>query len=348
MPQHTVTHTARDSWRPVTHGSLGSYLPPTHGETASQGSDHVPAEHLLGSTVSASRALGGEATYLRLADGRELVLKGVPRQSRPTWQPGAPWAELVLLDLLAAEGAPVPRLLAADPKAGWLVRTYEPGLPLSRALATEAESLFAPCLHALNSVERILQREADYIAPYTTEQAAATWDAMRRSVSALLTPTAQATWDDVSGRVLHPDARTLGLLDVNAENALWRDGSVLFIDLASVGPDYPERRLTAYLQVVAPSPASALTEEAYARYLEEHGEEAAWRLALFDLLFWLTALSRIRLMRTQPDHPVAQGLRRAWGDPETLRRPLLTAWHRRRFDDTELARIISGLRIELL
>ncbi|MFS8571576.1 MAG: hypothetical protein LOD85_00905, partial [Clostridia bacterium] len=82
---------------------------------------------LLGADLEEARRLTGDVLYVRLSDGRQLAAKGVARQSAATWRPGEPWAELVALDALGAEGAPVPKLVAADLEHGWLAMEFADG-----------------------------------------------------------------------------------------------------------------------------------------------------------------------------------------------------------------------------
>lgn len=313
--------------------------------------DDATEYQLFGSTVAVSRPLGGEATYLQLADGRAFVLKGVPRQERPRWRPGRPWAELVVLDLFGSAGGPVPRLVAADLAAGWLLRTFEPGRPLSDlAVAARDDAglggaVFSDLVEGLRDLEQRFASAAGDLQPYLAADAPALWHAWSDAAARLLRPEGQQAWQELARAVLQPAAATLGPLDVHAGNAVWQPGGVRFLDFATVGPDYPERRLAAYAQTVGPQPGSLLTPEAYAAYAGRCGRDAALRLALFDLLFWAVALSRLRAAMQQPGGPAAEALRRAWPDPEALWPAALAMWRRRRLDDPRLEAITGALTL---
>lgn len=279
------------------------------------------------SDVVETCSLGGEATYLKLKDGRELVLKGVPRQERASWQPGTPWTELQALDILSAAGAPVPKLVAADPQAGWLMNTFLPGRPLGEVLPVVGDAAFPALVAGLTQIERILSAYASELTPHTADDAPSAWFDMAKRMESLLTSEAAEAWAKLIQDVLDPAALTLGPLDIHAGNAIWHRDQVYFIDFATAGPDFPERRLAAYGQAVSPQVASALTPAAYASYVEAAGHKAGLRLAVFDLLFWGVVLSRLRA-----------------GDPNPLREWALAQWRRDRLPDGRLAIVIEGLR----
>lgn len=303
--------------------------------------------------VLETRSLGGEATYLRLKDGRELVLKGVPRQERERWRPGRAWTELVALDLLAAAGAPVPQLLAADTRAGWLLRQYIPGPPLGTVLLPTdpgpgptpgPADIFRALADGLRRIEQVLAAAAAELAPHVDDVAHATWKRMAARLESLLAPEAADAWQELVREALDPAALTLGPLDIHAGNAVWHEGRVYFVDFATLGPDFPERRLAAYGQAVRPKAASALTAEVYAAYAEEAGPRAALRLAVFDLLFWGVVLQRLRIMTEQPESPDALRLRREWGEAAALSAGAIAQWHRERVPDARLAAVVAGLQ----
>lgn len=300
---------------------------------------------LLGSSVAQTRRLGGEATYLLLGDGRELVLKGVPRQDRPTWVPGTPWTELVVLDLLASEGMPVPELVAADLNDGWMLRSYEPGQPLSEIVSPLRHEVWSALVQNLTSLEKTLAAASHELSTFATPSAPAAWASVNENMMGLLAPAGQQAWNELREWVLLPQETTLGLLDINANNAVWNEGRLCFIDFATIGPDFPERRLVSYAQSAWPHPGTLLGPAAYEDYASQFGQRAAVRLALFDLMFWAIVLARLQVMRTRPQSDAAIRLRKVWGDPQKLWEPSLRMWGRHRMTDRRLDEIVGGLQL---
>lgn len=303
-------------------------------------------QRLFGVPVVTTRHLAGEATYLKLADGRELVLKGVPRQERSRWRPGTPWAELVALDAIGALGGPVPRLVALDLEAGWLLRTYEPGRPLSQEIPTGEKDpgLFSSLVAALFHLERLFVEAQDAIKAHTTAAAPSLWGTLHTRMQGLLSAQAQEAWAELSREVLTPDALTVGPLDINAGNALWQRSRIIFLDFATIGPDFPERRLASYAQIAWPKVGSSLDANAFSRYRAEYGNQAALRLALFDLLYWAIALSRLRVVLDHPESAAARALAGEVPEPERLWQPTLDMWTRRRLSDERINTIVRGIQ----
>lgn len=302
---------------------------------------------VLGSEVIHSRRLPGEATHIKLADGRELVLKGVPRQERSSRQPGQPWTELVALDSLGAEGAPVPRLVAADVGDGWLIRDYDPGQPLNELLATKKQpsSLFSTLVRDLLSIESACLTAADELGPFIVAHSSI--DEVRglaQGIEPLLLPGARSAWQDLINMALAPDTLSLGPVDNHPGNALWQGDRLIFIDFATVGLDFMERRIVAYSQLAYPTVASIITPHAYDHYRAVAGEQATLRLALFDLLFWGIVLSRLYALRAQPESGAAIALRAAWPDADALWEPAYAMWTRFRLANATITTIGKGLQ----
>lgn len=310
-------------------------------------SESDPGQHeLLGSPVITTRPLGGEATYFALADHRELVHKGVPRQSRPMWQSGQPWTELVVLDLLHYHGASVPKLVAADLQAGWMLYEYEQGDTLASIICQEASPPIFPSLaRELATIQNACMSASEDLAPYAAAADPDDFRALASGLTWLLAPAARPSWRALINLCLDPDALCLGPVDVQPANALWNDDRVLFIDFGTVGPDYTERRLVSYCQLVSPQVGTLLTPEAYQWYKETAGYLPALRLAFFDLLFWGLALSRLEVVRRQPHSPVAQAIAAAWTHSDALWSSICTLWQRTRLDDPHVMAVTRGLRV---
>ena len=133
-------------------------------------------------------------------------------------------------------------------------------------------------------------------------------------------------WSSVSTRLLNAKL-TLGSLDYQARNIVI-DQLPYFIDFASVGWDWQERRLVQYLNSIGAYQGggnfvSLLTRNVVERYAElvaNHREDYSITdiSACVDghhLLFYLTVIHRILKSVARPEDPESQILIKAWGDP---------------------------------
>lgn len=297
---------------------------------------------LLGADLEEARRLTGDVLYVRLSDGRQLAAKGVARQSAATWRPGEPWAELVALDALGAEGAPVPKLVAADLEHGWLAMEFADGSDLARARRLPAPGAFAALAGGLERLHRAFARAWDALAPWAVEG-----PAREREWAAGLLPfldeEGRAAWQDLAAEALERPEAVPGPLDVQAANVVWQGEQVTFLDMASFGYDGKEKRLAAYAQRAGPEPVSLLDAEAYAYYRRAMGRKAALRLAFFDFLYWGMALARVFAAARHPGSAAARRLEEAWGPPQALVAPLAAMWRRPRLDDLRVERVRRGL-----
>lgn len=308
-------------------------------------------ERLLGGRIVSVEPLGGQAFAVSWADGRRTVLKGVPRQEAEFWHPGKPWTELVAADLMTAEDAPTPRLLAADLTHGWLLREFAPGRPLDevadpkghRGRADEGgvSPVFSALVAELSRLEATFEAVWPELAPFDATPAG-DLAALAVGVGRLLPDNAQSAWDDLT-RLAESGPRLPGPLDVRPANAVWNGDTVFFLDLATVGFDYKERRLVAYAQAAGRTWSSLLCESAYSAYARVNGEDAAVRLAYFDLMFWALVFARLRILEHRAASPAGQVLRNVWGDPATLRPKWLTQWRRPRIHDPRIDAVVRAL-----
>lgn len=271
---------------------------------------------LFGSHVVDTRPLGGQATYLRLADGRELVLKGVPRQELSRRRPGEPWCELAVLDLLGAVGAPVPQLLAFDLEDGWLVYEFVSG-PTGRELVRDGAPPAGFVLEiaaALRRIENTLYAEQQALQKFTAPDSHGTWQVLSQKMLPLLTPPAKAAWEKLARLALDASALTLGPVDTHAGNVVWHDGQPVFLDFATIGRDFTERRLAAYVQVDGLHAQAALSPAVYTAYAERYGLTASLRLAFFDFLFWGIVWARLLTVVERPNSKASKALTAARPD----------------------------------
>jgi len=133
-------------------------------------------------------------------------------------------------------------------------------------------------------------------------------------------------WDSLSNHLLGV-LPTLGGLDYQARNIVFDRELPYFIDFASVGWDWQERRLVQYFNSIGASQEGAnfvalLNRElvdAYAEWVVEHREKCstadiAARVDGHHLLFYLSILHRILQAVAKPETAENQILLDAWGD----------------------------------
>ena len=135
-------------------------------------------------------------------------------------------------------------------------------------------------------------------------------------------------WDSLSNRLL--GARpTLGDLDYQAHNIVFDRELPYFIDFASVGWDWQERRLVQYFNSIGASQEGAnfvslLNRElvdAYAEWVVVNREKCSTadvvsRVDGHHLLFYLSILHRILQAVAKPETAENQILLEAWGDAQ--------------------------------
>lgn len=203
-------------------------------------------------------------------------------------------------------------------------------------------------LKELCRVENGFAERAELLKPYIFDfNSRATLEQLlelgKKTLGYLLTPlggksraAVQKVWNALSPRLLTAPT-TLGTLDYNARNVVVSDGKPTFIDFASIGWDWQERRLVQYLNSIG-----AFTEGAnfvslldrelissYAAWVATHRETAspadiAARVDAHHLLFYLSAVHRILLAVAQPEEAESQMLLHAWGDAQERFRRAVT------------------------
>lgn len=296
---------------------------------------------LLGGELETARSIGEAVLYLKLKDGRELVAKGVARQSLASWRPGRAWAELVALDALNQVDAPVPKLVAADLHHGWLVEEFVAGETLARLLAHPPRGAFGSLTRGLFRLEEAFAAQWDIL-----ERWAAPPGESDRKLAELVTPLlddkARQPWMELAAEATSASAFRPGPLDVRSANVVLA-GDVTFLDMASYGYDVTEKRVAAYAQVAGGAPASLLDREGYRFYQDLRGDEAALRLAFYDLLFWGIGLLRLVAAAKAPKSRAAMAVREQWGEPGRLLPRYLAMWERERLAEPRIERLRQGL-----
>ena len=133
-------------------------------------------------------------------------------------------------------------------------------------------------------------------------------------------------WDVVSNR-LRTAPPTLGSLDYQGRNIVITDKIPCFIDFASVGWDWQERRLTQYFNSIGANQEGANfvsllnrdMVDTYAAWVITHREacspaDIAARVDAHHLLFYLSVVHRLLQAVAQPKMPKNRILLQAWGD----------------------------------
>ncbi len=140
----------------------------------------------------------------------------------------------------------------------------------------------------------------------------------------------ETAWNAFSSRLLDVPT-TLGSLDYNARNIVIGSGKPLFIDFASIGWDWRERRLNQMLNslgafVRGANFVSLLNRKfvkTYAEYVIMHSEsvlnkpeEIGARVDAHHLLFYLSIVHRLLKAVARPKAPESHILLNAWGEPQ--------------------------------
>ncbi len=142
-------------------------------------------------------------------------------------------------------------------------------------------------------------------------------------------------WEDMSN-CLHGAAATLGSLDYNARNVMIDGDRPAFIDFASVGWDWGERRLVQSFNSLGAhrsggSFVSTLNREVVGEYARQMAKaqgqaddvEIAVRVDYHNLLFYLSIVYRLLQATAQPEHEGNKSLLKAWGDAQPRLRQAL-------------------------
>ena len=138
-----------------------------------------------------------------------------------------------------------------------------------------------------------------------------------------------AAWISLSNRLIAAQP-TLGGLDYQAHNIVIDNGLPYFIDFASIGWDWQERRLVQFLNSIGAHQENAnfvslLNRElvnTYAEWVVQHREKCspediAARVDGHNLLFYLTVTHRLLAAVAKPEISENRILLEAWGDART-------------------------------
>lgn len=139
-------------------------------------------------------------------------------------------------------------------------------------------------------------------------------------------PTEQAAidkiWEDMSN-CLHGAEARLGSLDYNARNVVFDADKPTFIDFASVGWDWGERRLVQTFNSLGAHRsngkfATTLNREVVDEYTcqtsRRGADKAEIRVDYHNILFYLSIVYRLLKIAAQPEREESKSTLQAWGD----------------------------------
>ena len=141
---------------------------------------------------------------------------------------------------------------------------------------------------------------------------------MRPNVQAIV----DEIWEDMSNCLHNAEAR-LGSLDYNARNVVFNGDSPTFIDFASVGWDWSERRLVQTFNSLGAHRSGGrfvctLNREVVGEYANQSAQgksdEAEIRVDYHYILFYLSIIHRLLQVIAQPEREDSKSLLNAWGD----------------------------------
>ena len=143
-------------------------------------------------------------------------------------------------------------------------------------------------------------------------------------------------WSRLADR-LHRTTPALGTLDYNARNIVVDGNTPTFIDFATIGWDWGERRLVQSLNSLGANRTSGnfvslLNQEIVREYAGQVASvrencletDIAARVDSHQLLFYLLIVHRLLQLTAQPEAAESQSTLRAWGDPHMRFRRALT------------------------
>ncbi len=174
----------------------------------------------------------------------------------------------------------------------------------------------------------------------------------------------ETAWKKLSDRLLNAPT-TLGSLDYNARNIVINSGKPVFIDFASIGWDWQERRLIQMFNSIGAfmeksNFVSLLNRKLVKRYVESvirhaanggqytsaDSDDIAARVDAHHLLFYLSVIHRLLEAMAQPEKLESQLLLNAWGEPQVRFQRALTLIVNTRLsqdaDTNQIRDIIAG------
>ena len=254
--------------------------------------------------------------------------------------------EKFTLSTLHKGGCLVPRIIWESERHQALLLEWRGDQTLDSLAQSESVSSLMPDLHTILSVfchiEEVFRKNEAQFRPYLFRfelrqtlqhllaQGRKTMGYLehlsRTPLTSLQVAQLEAAWASLSNRLL--DAQpTLGGLDYQAHNIVIDKELPYFIDFASVGWDWQERRLVQFFNSIGASQEGAnfvslLNRElvdVYAAWVIKHREKCstanvAARVDGHHLLFYLSVIYRLLEATARPETSENQILLEAWGD----------------------------------
>lgn len=171
--------------------------------------------------------------------------------------------------------------------------------------------LDSPLNHTLDAILQRGRKTIDYLAWLGGKP-------MRPDEQAMI----DKIWEDMSN-CLHGAEARLGSLDYNARNVVIDGDRPTFIDFASVGWDWGERRLVQTFNSLGAHRSdgnfvSTINREVVGEYASQTSQrgadEAEIRVDYHNILFYLSIVYRLLQAVAQPQCDESKSLLKAWGD----------------------------------
>lgn len=254
--------------------------------------------------------------------------------------------EKFTLSTLHKAGCLVPRIIWESEQQQALLLEWRGDQTLDSLAQNESVSSLMPDLHAIFNVfchiEEVFRKNEAQFSPYIfhfelkqplqrlLEQGRKTVGYLEHLSKTSLTSSQVAqldtAWTSLSNRLLAAQP-TLGGLDYQARNIVIDGALPYFIDFASVGWDWQERRLVQYFNSIGAfqeganfvSLLNCKLVDAYAAWVTQNREkhasaDIAARVDGHHLLFYLSIVYRILHAVARPEASESQILLEAWGD----------------------------------
>ena len=250
--------------------------------------------------------------------------------------------EVAVLSLLRRNGCRVPEVLWCSDAEQVLLMEWCGGLTLDAVAQTcaigELKPLLGRILTEFCCLEVTFRRNRDLLKPYTfsgrpeavleglLRQGRQTLGYLGSDMNGSQAAGIDRAWEVIADR-LRAAPLTLDSLDYQSRNIVISEGVPFFVDFASVGWDWQERRLVQSFNSIGANCEGAgfvslLDRDLVARYaawVREHREacsvgEIAARVDSHHLLFYLSVIYAIVRAVARPEAVESRVRRAAWGD----------------------------------
>jgi len=292
--------------------------------------------------------------------------------------------ESTVLSLLHRNRCHVPKIIWKSERFHALLLEWCGELTLDAMAQSKPIPELKPVLHTvlmeLCRVETVFAEHARQFEPYVfhfnldatlqrlLEQGRKTLGYLAHFQGASMTSSQAAhldtAWDVISNR-LRTTPPTLDSLDYQGRNIMITERTPCFIDFASVGWDWQERRLAQYFNSIGANQEDANfisllnrdLVDTYAAWVITHREacspaDIAARVDAHHLLFYLSVVHRLLQAVAQPEAPKNRILLQAWGDAQArFQRAITLIVNTHLSDDvytTRIREILSAFHVHVL